>query len=43
MGFLHEKSEVLLGVKWHFPSSLEVFKKVVIKVFKTVLANRCGF
>lgn len=36
VGFLHEKTAVLLDVQWVFPPSLEVIKKVVIKVFKTV-------
>lgn len=43
MGFLHEKKQVFLGVEWHHSSPLEVVKKVVIKVVKTVRTNRCGF
>lgn len=42
-GFFLEKREVLLGIKCGFPSPLEVFKKVVKKVFKTVRTNRCDF
>ena len=42
MGFLHEKKEVYLCVQWHFSSPLEVLKKVVIKVVKTVRTNRCS-
>lgn len=43
MGFFLQKREVSLGIKGGFPSPLEVFKKVVKKVFKTVRTNRCDF
>lgn len=43
MGFFLQKMEVFLGIKCGFPSPLEVFKKVVKKVFKTVCTNRCDF
>jgi hypothetical protein len=43
MGFFLQKREVFLGIKCGFPSPLEVFKKVVKKVFKTVRTNRCDF
>lgn len=43
MGFFLQKRELFLGIKCGFPSPLEVFKKVVKKVFKTVRTNRCDF
>lgn len=43
MGFFLQKREVSLGIKGGFSSPLEVFKKVVKKVFKTVRTNRCDF
>ena len=43
MGFFLRKREVSLGIKCGFPFPIEVFKKVVKKVFKTVRTNRCDF
>lgn len=43
MGFFLRKRQVSLGIKCCFQSPIEVFKKVVKKVFKTVRTNRCDF
>ena len=43
MGFFLEKMQGSLGIKCGFPSPLEVFKKVVKKVLKTVRINRSDF
>lgn len=43
MGFFLEKTKIFLAILWGFVSPLDVFKKVVKKVFKTVRPNRCDF